>query len=112
MNHIHVAFRESISPSKHVSIDEQLMLFKGRTKHSMMINTKEAGQGFKLYSLCVGNYLIWFTFISKPAGIDCIQPIKGLSDSATVILNLMGQLPSLGGVSKYIVYLNRRDPEA
>ena len=68
-----------------------------------MINTKAAGQGFKLYSLCVGNYLIWFVFTSKQGGIDGHRPIKGLTSSAAVVLNLMEQL---SGISRYVVYLD------
>ena len=42
---------------KNVSVDEQLILFKRRSRHSMQIGTKAAGVGFKIYSLCSENYL-------------------------------------------------------
>ena len=58
MDYIRKVSKESISPGKYVSIDKQLVLFKGRSKDKMTIPAKKAGQGFKLYSLCVGNYLI------------------------------------------------------
>ena len=105
MDHIRQVSRSSISPGKHVSIDEQLVLFKGRSKHTIMINSKEAGQGFKLYSLCVSNYLIWFIFTSKPAGIDRLQPIRGLALLSAIIVNLIGKLPALGE-AKFVVYFD------
>ena len=55
-------------PGPHISIDEQLILFKGRSRHSLKMVAKVAGQGFKLYSLCEGNYLLGFLFTSKVSG--------------------------------------------
>lgn len=49
----------------HLSIDEQLILFRGRCRHTIQIASKTAGIGFKLYSLCQENYLIDFLFTSK-----------------------------------------------
>lgn len=34
-------------PGLDVSMDEQLILFKGRSKHSMLIPTKQAGKGLR-----------------------------------------------------------------
>lgn len=52
-------------PGTHISIDEQLVLFKGRSRHTMQLHVKEAGQGFKIYTLCKGNYLLATLFSSK-----------------------------------------------
>ena len=71
----------------------------------MIINNKEVGQGFKLYSLYVSNFLIWFSFISKLIGIDGLQPIRGLALSSAVIVNLIGKLPALGK-AKFVVYFD------
>ena len=105
MDHMRQVSQKSINPGKHVSIDKQLILFKGRSKHTMIINSKEAGQGFKLYSLCVGNYLIWFIFTSKYGGIDGLQLISELAPSSSIIVNLIGKLLELGK-AKYVVYLD------
>jgi hypothetical protein len=101
MTHLQEAFLKSIIPGKHVSIDEQLVKFKGRSKNTMMISTKVAGQGFKLYSLCVGNYLIWFKFTAKSSGIEGNPLIKGQTASGSVVLNLMAVLRS-----KHVVYID------
>lgn len=83
-----------------------------------MISTKAAGQGFKLYSLCVGNYLIWFSFTSKQGGIDLleeVQPVAGLPPTGQVVVRLMERLPAYGGVEagkngtiqpRYVVYID------
>ena len=52
-------------PGTHVSIDEQLILFKGRSRHTLKMIAKVADEGFKIYSLCEANYLLTFLFSSK-----------------------------------------------
>ena len=52
-------------PGSHVSVDEQLIGFRGRSCHVMQLACKTAGVGFKLYSICQNNYLIDFLFTSK-----------------------------------------------
>ena len=42
--------------SHQVSIDEQLIGFKGRSRHTMTINNKTEKRGIKVYSLCDGKY--------------------------------------------------------
>ena len=59
------ASRKYWIPGSHLSVDEQLILFKGRSCHTMQIPTKAAGVGFKVYSLCQENYLFDFLFSSK-----------------------------------------------
>ena len=49
----------------HVSVDEQLVKFRGRCCHVLQIASKAAGVKFKLYSLCQENFLYDFLFISK-----------------------------------------------
>lgn len=58
------ASRQYYLPGTHVSIDEQLVLFKGRSKHIMQLHVKEASQGFKIYIMCGGNYLLGLFFTS------------------------------------------------
>ena len=53
------------TPGSHVSIDEFLVKFKGRSRHTMNIAAKAGGKGFKIYGVACGNYLIDFLFSSK-----------------------------------------------
>lgn len=59
------ASRKYYRPQSQISIDEQLILFKGRSRHTLNLHVKEAGHGFKIYSLCAGNYLLGFLYSSK-----------------------------------------------
>lgn len=62
---IQTASQEYYILGPHISIDEQLILFKGRSRNTLKMIAKVAGQGFKIYSLCEGNYLLAFLFTSK-----------------------------------------------
>ena len=55
-SHIRKTSRDLLTPGREISVDEQLILFKGRSAHTMQIGSKEAGIGFKIYSLCAENY--------------------------------------------------------
>ena len=48
---------------------------------------------FKIYSLCVENYLYNFLFTLKVFKISLLEKIKGLSDSSSVVLQLAKSLP-------------------
>ena len=66
-------------PGRDVSVNEQLILFKGCSRHTMNMGTKAASHGFKIYSLCVQNYLYNFLFTSKASKISLLEKMKGLS---------------------------------
>lgn len=59
----------------------------------MRIDNKVAGQGFKVYFLCVGNYLLGLMFASRDTKIDGLKRIKGLPDTSSLVVQLMKQLP-------------------
>ena len=92
-----------IRPARDVVVDEQLILFKGRSRHTMTIHSKAAGKGFKIYCLCSNNYLFAFMYASKPSKIVGLQLTKNLSDSASVVMQLVKQLPQ---PYEYVVYLD------
>ena len=92
-----------IRPVRDVAVDEQLILFKGRSRHTMTISFKAAGKGFKIYCLCVNNYLFAFMYASKPSKIVGLEHTKGLSDSASMVLQLVKQLSQS---YEYVVYLD------
>ena len=51
--------------SSHVSVNEQLILFKERFKHILKMIAKKIDEDFKIYNLCEKNYLLAFLFASK-----------------------------------------------
>ena len=68
----------------------------------MQIGSKEAGVGFKIYSLCAENYFWDFVFISFKYGISELIKVSGLTDIGSVVYNFCKQL--LGGPNRYIIY--------
>ncbi len=62
---IRKASRQYWKSDRNVSVDEQLILFRERFKHIMMLSTKAAEVSFKIYSLCQKNYMLDFLFMSK-----------------------------------------------
>ena len=70
----------------------------------MQIGSKEAGIGFKIYSLYTENYFWDFVFTSPKYGISELTKVLGLTDIGSVVYNLCKQLP--GGLNQYIIYTN------
>ena len=58
---------------------------------------------FKIYFLCVLNYLYNFLFTLKTAKIDFLKWIKSLSDSSSVVFQLCQTLSKL---YNYMIYIN------
>ena len=54
----------------------------------MQIGSKEAGIGFKIYSLYAENYLWDFVFTSLKHGISELTKVLGLIDIGNIIYNL------------------------
>ena len=67
----------------------------------MMISTKAADQGFKVYCICHENYLCFFLFTSKICKIAELKPIADLTDSSSVVVQLCKSLPA---DLDYVVY--------
>ena len=53
-----------------MSIDEVLLLHKGRSKYTLRINSKAAGQGYKLYVAADKDYLLDFLYSLKVTGVS------------------------------------------
>ena len=58
INMIKESCRTVYSPGKSLSLDESLVLFKGRLSFKQYINTKRARFGIKLYQLCTFNGIL------------------------------------------------------
>lgn len=92
------AFRAATTPDlyeipQNLGIDEQLIRFHGRSKHTIHMNTKAAGEGYKIYSLCAPNgYMIDFRFTSVQEKIAQIDDYPEWSSSEAVVLDLVHSL--------------------
>ena len=94
-------------PGRDVSIDEQLVLFKGRSRHSMLIPSKQAGKGLKIYSLCHDNYMINFMFSSRASKISGLKRLPGFTDSSSMVAQICRSLTNYGEPNMYLVYTDK-----
>jgi Transposase IS4 len=78
---------------QNLSIDEQLIKFKGRSKHTIQMNSKAAGEGYKIYSLCCSNgYLVDFKSSSAVEKIAELEHYEGFTPSESIVLDLANTL--------------------
>ena len=54
----------------------------------MIMCSKAAGEGFKIYSFCSGDYLWDFIWTSLVQGISESIKVSGLTDIGSVVYNL------------------------
>ena len=94
--------RRYLQPGRDIAIDEQLLGFKGRSKHTLNIPSKTAGYGFKCYCVCNGNYLLDLRWTSKSEGITDLIKHPGLPDTGSVVVQLMKSLPA----GEYVCFLD------
>ncbi|ERF72396.1 hypothetical protein EPUS_07558 [Endocarpon pusillum Z07020] len=87
-------FRKATTPNmyelpQNLSIDEQLVKFKGRSKHTIQMNSKAAGKGYKIYSLCCSNgYMVDFRFSSATEKVAELGGYPEFSQSEAIVLDL------------------------
>lgn len=93
---LRIAFARYFRAGSLLSIDEELILCQGRSKHTISMNSKRAGTGYKIYSLCGDAYLIDFLFSSAEERVTDLQTFKqdyeeepSYSESESVILTLV-----------------------
>ena len=70
----------------------------------MMMCSKAAGEGFKIYSLYEEDYLWDFVWTSPKHVISESIKVLGLTDTGSVVYNFYKQL--LGGSNRYTVYID------
>lgn len=73
----------------------------------MQIASKRAGEGFKVYSLCAGNYLFACYFATsfgpKSSRIVDMQSMQDLPPTSTICVRLAQRLPESW---EYVIYLD------
>ena len=91
-------FRRATTPDvyelpQNLSIDEQLVKFKGRSKHTIQMNSKAADEGYKIYSLCCSNgYMIDFKFSSAIEKVAELRRYPDFSQSEAIVLDFAESL--------------------
>ena len=85
-------FQDVYHPSKELSIDESMVLWRGRLVFRQYIPGKKHKYGVKLYLLCEPSGYVW------NAMVYCgkMDPISGLGHSEAVVMKLMEKRLDLG----------------
>ena len=95
-------------PSEHISIDEELLLWKGCLTFKQYIPNKRARFGIKLFSLCEDSGYMWnsFVYLGKEASeIVCESDeniVKQMGKSGAVVISLCQDLLGEG----YKIYVD------
>lgn len=90
VQHCNEKFRQLYTPQRHLSLDESLLLWKGRLSWVQCIRTKAARFGIKTYELCEaesGYLLKLYIYTGKDSGAS--ETIHGFTGpTAKVVLRL------------------------
>ena len=99
---IRTLFRENYQPDREISVDESLVLYKGRLRFKQYIKSKCARFGVKVFSLCSSDWYMYNfevysgqgdqTFPAPVGGVDGID----LSNSERIVTHLMKDLLDRG----------------
>jgi len=63
-SHLRRCFQKLYLPGSNVAFDEMMVLFKGRSLHTIKMPSKPIDQGYKIYALCEKGYTYSFLFYS------------------------------------------------
>lgn len=92
------AFQQYFVPGTKVSVDEMMIKFFGRSKHTIKIKHKPIKQGYKVWALSYKGYTYSFLYYSGVKGIGTaeIQQIPGLTPTVSAVYHLATTLPRTG----------------
>ena len=93
-------FKTSYLPAESISVDEELLLWKGRLSFKQYIPSKRARFGIKLFSLCEDSGYLWnsFLYLGKTAAGDDEQHAleNRIEKTGLIVANLANNLLGLG----------------
>lgn len=88
-------FRKYVTPGSHVSIDETMVRFSGRSIHTYTIKAKPIPEGYKLYILSLAGGYIWAYVLMSRSDKSAVQHliVGDLSITESAVLHLCLTLP-------------------
>ena len=99
--------RKVVKATRDCSIDELLVPFHGRSKHTMEISSKAAGKGYKIYALNIpGGFLVDMRITSGVFKIADVDSQPGERLTSTMIKDMMTLLPQCPPNEGYVVWLD------
>jgi len=95
VQHLQEKFRTSFIPDRFVSIDESLLLWKGRLGWKQYIPKKRSRFGIKTFELCDSKTGYLWNFIVY-TGKSAVETVSDMLSSSRVVLDLMADLLGKG----------------
>lgn len=119
IEHLNNKFSSLYLPERHISIDEPLLLWKGRLSFIQLIATKGARVGIKSYELCESRTgYLWKMIVYTGKGDKSAQPAQDIDDSdepegatSKIVYNLVRPLLNKGHTLGTIFITRRCCPE-
>ena len=95
--HLNRRFAEMLTPQRDISIDESLLLYKGRLSWRQYIPSKRARFGIKSYLLCESNSgYIWKSIIYTGKDTILLDEYNNLPVSSQIVMTLIKDLLGKG----------------
>ena len=95
-----------MQPGSNVSVDEMMIRFHGRSKHTTKMPNKPIPKGYKIWALCEAGYLYNFMMYSRIWKTVEIADHAILTDMANVVYTLAQTLPPLPEGQTYTIYMD------
>ncbi|CAB3248586.1 unnamed protein product [Arctia plantaginis] len=108
--HCNKKFKDLYTPAQHLSLDESLLLWKGRLSWKQCIRSKAARFGIKSFELCEAEtgYLLQYRLYTGKSTDQYPDPIHGFQDhTAKIVLDLIDGYLDVGHVLVMDNWLNQ-----
>lgn len=93
-------------PGSDISVDEMMIRFFGRSKHTQKMLNKPIKKGFKMWASCDRGYLYTFLFHSRFWKTGELEKHPLLPETQSVVYQLALALPTLPNGHTYTIYLD------
>ena len=90
-------------PGINLSIDEMMIRFFGRSKHTFKAPNKPIKEGYKIFALCEAGYTYYFMWSSKCNSYGELNKLPDLSPTESMVYQLAQRLPR--GVP-HVIYMD------
>lgn len=106
LRHVQEVSRAYYVPKTNVSIDEMIVRFSGRSKHTVRIKGKPTPQGYRILALCDSGYTYAFLPESRvEANIESHSDDLTLNNTSKKVMFMVNQLP-INGQRIFNVYMD------
>lgn len=113
-SHLRQRSKDLFQPSTHVSVDEMMIPFTGRSRHTVKIPSKPIPVGYKIFALCDRGYTLDWMFTSRTESVAELIRDPDVSPTSSAVLQLCQALCPIGSSdtvdleshANYIVYMD------